>query len=141
MNNYTSETFESIWSFVDSKNESYTVLHETLTDVYKIYKSEDIEEIAYTNFAVKNGYIKLSGIFFDADRYFFTVANDNLLHNETGPAIFLPCGLNNFKPKEEFRHFLVYGKIMSQYTWLTWVRDTSYWPRVMANFLGSKNQY
>lgn len=139
MNNFTDETFESIWSFAGDDERNYTIVHEKRTDIYKLYQSEDVEEIAYTNYTVKENFIHLTGTFFDSDKYFYAVTENNILHCNTGAAVFLPCGLNSFRPREEVMHYLVYGKIMSQYSWLTWVKGTDAWPIAMASLLGSKS--
>ena len=136
---HSEETFDSVWTFVGADGKNYTVLHDTLADVYKLHISEEVDEVSYTNYAVREPYTHLTGNFFDNDNYFYIIAKDNLIHCDTKPAAFIPCGLKGFTPKEEIKNYVIYGKIMSQYSWLTWVKETEAWPKAMANLLGSKN--
>jgi len=137
MNRYTDDTFKLIWSF--DGDESYAVLYNDLTNTYHVHYIKDIEESSYTNYVVKHNYTSLTGNFHDCYNHFYVILKNNILHCDTGPAIFLPCGLDNFKPGKEIKHYMLHGRIMSQYSWLTWVKGTEAWPRAMASFLGSKN--
>lgn len=139
MNRYTDDTFDAIWGFMGVSEESYMVLHNTLTDTYHVYRSFDVEEIAHTNYVVKDNYTKLTGNFPDFENYYYIIAQDNTLHCDTGPAAFVPFGLSGFQPREDVKHYIVHGKIMSQYSWLTWVKNTASWPKAMASLLGAKN--
>lgn len=146
MQNYTDDTFQSIWTFVDKNENIYTVVREKQTELFKVFLSRDVVEISHTNYVVKSNYKELTGKFFDyihgsIDSFFYVVAQNNVLHCELGPAAFVPAGLEVYKPKEDVYHYIIHGKIMSQHSWLTWVRSTSSWPAVMANLLGSKDKY
>lgn len=139
MSNYTDDTFKPIWAFVGADMKSYCVLHNIITDTYHFYESADIEEVAYKNYAVIKDCSQLNGTFYDNAKYFYITTTNNTLHNEVGPSAFVPCGLDIFRPKEDVIHYAIHGKLMSQYSWLTWVKGTPSWPIAMANILGSKN--
>lgn len=139
MSNYTDDIFESIWAFEATDGTNYTVLHNTQVDTYHVYKSEDVEEASYA-YLVKSDYKRLNGTFIDLYEHFVT-AMDNVLHCDTAPAACVPYGLAGFRPREDITHYLLYGKIMSQYSWLTWIKETAAWPKAMANLLGSKQSY
>jgi hypothetical protein len=136
MSDYTDDTFESIWSFDGIDGETYTVLRNALTDTFHVHRSQDIEEKSYY-YLVKKTYQRINGTLSDLYDH-FVIAMDNTLHSDTGPAACIPCGLSGFRPREDVTNYLLYGKIMSQYSWLTWIKETVAWPKAMANLLGSK---
>lgn len=139
MSEYTDDTFKPIWCFIGEDGQSYVVLQNLQTETFHLYESLDVTEIAYKNVVVRKDFEKLSGTFFDDQRYFYLKTANNTLHCDTGPAAFVPCGLEVFRPREDVAHYAVHGKLMSLHTWLTWVKGTPSWTTVMANLLGSKS--
>jgi hypothetical protein len=141
MSKYTNETYRIVWRFM-SEDTEYCVVDDSSGDddsTYRIFCSKDIDEVAYTNFAIIKEYTRLNGKITDSyDHYVFT--KDNFIHCETGPAICCPCGLDTFKVNQDIEDYLIYGKIFSQYSWLTWVKHSKSWPQAMANILGSKEK-
>lgn len=139
MNSYTDDTFEVKWMFTGSDGE-YSVVYSILTETFYLFRSSDVEEVTYRNCAVKKDHKPLTGEFHDIyNHHSFAIALNNTLHCDTSYAACVPCGLEVFQPHTDVKHYIIHGKIMSQYSWLTWVKNTSSWPTVMANILGSKN--
>lgn len=136
---YTDDTFECVWPFTGLDGEEYVVVRNLQTETYFLYKSSDITEVAYTNHVVFKNHTTLTGKFFDFQRHFYAIVEKNVLHCDTAAAALVPCGLDVFRPKDDVRHYIIRGKIMSMHSWLTWVKDTPSWTNVMANILGKKD--
>lgn len=139
MSDYTNETFEIIWRFQSVDGDNYVALREKSTEIYQLYLEADVEETSYTNHVVKKNYSILNGIFNELASPCFISVSNNLIHSATAAAAFVPHGLDVFQPKDIVEHYAIYGRLMSQFTWLSWVKDSPTWTQVMANFLGSKN--
>ena len=139
MGDYTDETFEIIWRFKATDGEDYVAVKNKDTNAYQVYRSSDIAEVSYTNYAVKNGHVLITATLNEVGTPCFISAFKNLVHSAIGTAALVPHGLDIFQPKDVVEHYAVYGKLMSQYSWLTWVKGSPTWPQVMANILGSKN--
>jgi len=136
---YLDDTFRIIWRFNSTDGEEYLVVSSKNTNSYELYRFQDVQETSYTNYEVKKNYAVLNGSFNELLSPCFVSVSNNLIHSSIGPAALVPHGLEVFHPKEIVEHYLIYGKLMSQYSWLTWVKNGPTWPQVMANLLGSKN--
>lgn len=139
MSDHTNETFEIIWRFKSVDGEDYVALREKTTETYQLYLEVDVEESSYTNHVVRKSHSVLNGTFNEMSSPCFVTVSNNLVHCATGAAALVPHGLDIFQPKDIVEHYAVYGKLMGQFSWLSWVKDSPTWTQVMANFLGSKN--
>lgn len=139
MSRHTNDTLEqAIWRFTGTDGNSYSVHHNPIDKTFHVFRSEDVEEVTYKNFAPLKDHLKLNGRFSDFQNYFYVNVRDNKVHCDTGPAALVPNGLEIFQPNQDIEHYAIHGKLMSQYSWLTWVKGGPSWVQVMANVLGAK---
>lgn len=136
MNEHSYDTLKKHLTFNDTNNKKYSIAS-NLEGMYKIFLDKDIDEIAYLNYIVKNKYTILDGEIKVNDQYnngsIFT--KNNFLHNNIGQAIEGEIIINIF----DSENYFLYGRKFSRYSWLTWAKNTEYWPQIMANLLGSKH--
>ena len=145
MNKYKEQTFSNLGSFKATDGEIYALVRDKNNDAYQLFISDDVEEVSYTNWVIKNNYTILNGRYIvKIDLGYYEIEN-NLLHCFTAPALLLtrivPYGniKNNIQliQQEQWRYF-IYGKELSYHSWMSWIKDTEHWPLAAANILGEK---
>jgi hypothetical protein len=133
MHKYTDDTYDSIWLIENLDGKNYRIVRNSHNDEYSVFLDVEIDEVAYTCFAVIKEYTRLNGKFLFND-YYFEVKN-NFIHSTTSIAICCPCGLEIYRPYTDVSYYMLDGKILTRDKWIEKIRDTETWPEAMAHIL------